>query len=407
MAERYPGGVISKTPPEVIGSSGGNLYGFGRNASGELGLAGNIGQASGVWSLSEVLAFTKANSWPQVVVSSGNRSSPVSIGASQNWSNISAGSAGSHAIKSDGTLWGWGFNYGQIGNNNTANLSSPVQIGTLADWSSVSSCGGATLSVKTNNTLWSWGANANGQLGDNTIVSKSSPVQIGALTNWSQVSAGRFSAASVKTDGTLWAWGNGQNGELGINLNAIYRSSPVQVGALTNWAKVASGRNHVTSVKTDGTLWSWGTNQYGQLGQNITAGRSSPVQIGALTNWAQVAGGSYFTSAVKTDGTLWAWGFNNSGRLGDNSATNRSSPVQIGALTNWAQVDLSENSASSYGSSAAIKTDKTLWAWGSNGNGQLGDNTIVARSSPVQVGASSNWLKISVGTAHVLAITTG
>ena len=156
------------------------------------------------------------------------------------------------------------------------------------------------------------------------------------------------------------------------------------------------------SIKTDGTIWAWGLNNRGQLGDDTVSYRSSPVQIGALTNWAQVSAGDLFTASVKTDGTLWAWGDNGRGQLGIGTAagTYRSSPVQIGALTTWSQVSAGAEHT------AAIKTDGTMWAWGGNISGEVGDGTTVSRSSPVQVGALTTWAQVAGGSVHTVAIKT-
>jgi alpha-tubulin suppressor-like RCC1 family protein len=223
------------------------------------------------------------------------------------------------------------------------------------------------------------------------------------LTNWSQVVAGGYHTAAVKTNNTLWSWGVSSSGQLGQN-DRVSRSSPVQVGALTNWSQVSAGSAHTFAVKTDGTIWAWGNGTTGQLGDNAVVARSSPVQIGALTNWSQAAYGSRndHTAAIKTDGTLWVWGFNNNGQLGQNDRVNRSSPVQIGSLT-WQSVSTGRTFT------ASVKTDGTLWTWGNNDQGQLGLDiaTTVLRSSPVQVGALTSWYQVSAGTTHTLAITRG
>ena len=146
---------------------------------------------------------------------------------------------------------------------------------------------------------------------------------------------------AIKTDGTLWAWGtNSVNGQLGLG-DVTNRSSPAQVGALTNWLSVAGGFNHTIALKTDGTLWSWGRNNVGQLGLGNITNYSSPKQVGALANWLSVAGGYRHTIALKTDGSLWTWGWNNQGQLGlgtSGAGTYKSSPAQVGALTTWLSI---------------------------------------------------------------------
>jgi alpha-tubulin suppressor-like RCC1 family protein len=352
------------------------LYAWGNNFYGQLGL-GNGGLTS--------------------------RSSPVQVGALTNWEKISSRGEASVSVKTDGSLWAWGRNYaasgvdilgGQLGDGTVVNRSSPVQIGSLTNWKQVSTgragSGRAfTAAIKTNGTVWAWGANAFGQVGDNTRVSKSSPVQIGALTNWGLVTAGAYSCFSIKTDNSIWAWGRGA---LGIG-EGTSRSSPVQIGSLTDWAYVSAGNFFVSAVKTDGTLWAWGDNDFGQLGLNRrdATAVSSPVQVGALTNWSKTSVGYRHTVAVKTTGTLWAWGDGANGRVGDNAIVFRSSPVQIGALTNWSQ------GAAGAQATGAVKTDGTLWMWGNNVSGILGQNDTANRSSPVQVGALTNWVEVSVG----------
>jgi alpha-tubulin suppressor-like RCC1 family protein len=183
------------------------------------------------------------------------------------------------------------------------------------------------------------------------------------------------------------------------------RSSPVQVGALTTWASVATAANQSFAVKNDGTLWAFGNRGVnGYLGDNIAdnSGVSSPIQVGALTNWSLVNARGQGAAAVKTDGTFWVWGRNNDGDLGQNNTIDRSSPVQVGSQTNW-----SLQFSTSYRQAIAIKTDGTIWSWGQNSLGQLGLNNLVSRSSPVQIGADSNWATISMENRTVLATTKG
>ena len=254
---------------------------------------------------------------------------------------------------------------------------------------------------------WSWGMNNVYQLSDGTTTYRSSPVQVlGGGTNWTILSSGRYHATGIKSDGTLWTWGYDDFGQLGINSSGgIMRSTPVQtIAAGTTWKQVDSGDRFCAAIKTDGTLWTWGRNQAGQLGDGTTTSRSSPVQI-AGTTWKQVSTGYDSTGAIKTDGTLWTWGINEwpNVTLGDGTEVNKSSPVQL-AGTTWKQISMGRRNA------AAIKTDGTLWCWGDRGDGGVGDGVIsgfVARSSPIQTTAGgTNWKQVSVGLGQVLAIKT-
>jgi len=368
---------------------------------------------SGVWTLVAQMQAVAAGNWPKPPVEgelyswgrnqsgqlglndTASRSSPVQVGALNSWSQVASGAAFTIANKSDGTMWSWGLNganYGQLGLNDTVSRSSPVQIGALTTWYKIAAGDRHVLAIKTDGSLWSWGAYGSGRLGLNdAAISRSSPVQVGGLTNWYEVAAGEAHSIAVKTDGTLWAWGFNSNGQLGLG-DTANRSSPVQVGALNNWYEVAAGASFSVAIKTDGSLWSWGFNNAGQLGQNNTVARSSPVQIGALTTWYQVATSNSSTLAIKTDGSLWAWGYNGYGQLGQNDTNYRSSPVQVGALTTWANVSAAKLQI------LAIKDDGTLWAWGRSNHGQLGQNDTVNRSSPVQVGALSTWVVLSKGS---------
>jgi len=332
-----------------------------------------------------------------------SKSSPVQIGSLTTWKSVAGGIYNSYFIKTDGTMWGCGLSGSTyaVGDGDTTDRSSPVQIGSLTVWNQVAAGYYFGLAVGQNGTLWGWGKNDEGGLGLGDSSTKYSPVQIGSLTNWKQVACGYRHTLAVKTNGTLWSWGSNNSG-VGMTNNDTRVSSPVQVGSLTNWASVATGRKNSFAIKTDGTLWSCGYGYSGINGDGTRTNRSSPVQIGLLTDWKQVScgGQSYYAHAiaVKTDGTLWAWGYNASGQLGDGTRTDKSSPVQVGALTDWKQV------ACGYDHSTCVKTDGTLWSWGYNASGQQGQGNITDRSSPVQVGALTNWKSVSAGGVFTLGI---
>ncbi len=247
-------------------------------------------------------------------------------------------------------------------------------------WAKVAAGEYHTVAVKTDGTLWTWGWDGYGQLGDGdpsgtgttTSVSQPAPVLIGS--GFAAVSAGTNHTVAVKQDGTLWAWGDNYYGQLGDG-TATTRYVPAQIGS--GFAAVSAGWNHTVALKMDGTLWAWGNNYNGQLGDGTTTTRYVPAQIGS--GFAAVSAGSYLhTVAVKADGTLWAWGFNSNGQLGDGTTAQRSSPVQIGS-------GFVSAAAGSY-HTEAVKADGTLWAWGSNYHGQLGDGTWTSRYVPVYLG---------------------
>ena len=336
-----------------------------------------------------------------------DRSTPVTtLSGGANWKQVSCGTDYTAAIKTDGTLWTWGYNYyGQLGDNTSTNRNTPVT--TFAggtNWKQVT-CGGIHIAaIKTDGTLWTWGRNSYGRLGDNTTTTRSIPVTTFAGgTNWKQVACGYSHSAAIKTDGTLWTWGRNSYGQLGNNTTTNRLTPVTTLSGETNWKQVFCGDNHTAAIKTDGTLWTWGRNSYGRLGDNTTTQRNTPVTTFAGgTNWKQVAGGGYLTAAIKTDGTLWTWGRNNFGQLGNNTTTDRSTPITTFAGgTNWKQV------AGGNAHTAAIKTDGTLWTWGRNSYGRLGDNTTVNRSTPVTTFAGgTNWKQVACGGYYTAAIKT-
>ena len=363
--------IALRRPTIAAGTTSGYLFGAGVNVSGAINRLGTNNASPAAYS------------------------SFVQIGTLNNWSDISVHTTGGSAVKADGTLWAWGHNTnGSVGDGTTTHRSSPVQIGAVTTWSSVSrGAYGATVAIRTNGTMWSWGDNTTaGQLGLGDTTNRSAPVQIGLLTTWSSAQLGYKHVGAIKTDGTLWTWGRNNQGALGHG-DTTSLSSPVKVGTLTDWASFSGGRPHSLAIKTDGTLWAWGDNSNnGQLGLGDVTDRSSPVQVGSLTTWSSVAALYETSFAVKTDGTLWAWGDNSVGALGQGDTTDRSSPTQVGTLTDWATVQQS----CGQDAVAAIKTDGTLWAWGSGTSGKFGVGNTTNYSSPVQVGHHTDWLKISM-----------
>jgi alpha-tubulin suppressor-like RCC1 family protein len=333
------------------------------------------------------------------------RSSPVSVvGGFTDWCQVSGGDQHSLGVRTNGTAWAWGLNdQGRLGDGTVDNKSSPsAVVGGFIDWCQVAAGCAHSVGVRTTGSAWAWGCNPSGQLGDNTAVSKSSPVSVvGGFTDWCYVATGTAHSLGVRTNGTLWAWGLGTCGRVGDG-TVTTRSSPViVVGEFTDWSQVSAGDQHSLGVRINGSAWAWGLGTCGRLGDNAVTDRSSPVSVvGGFTDWCQVSAGNAHSLGVRNNGTLWAWGLNDQGRLGDNSATLRSSPVSVvGGFTDWCQV--SAGTAHSLG----VRTNGTAWAWGCNPSGQLGDNTAVSKSSPVSiVGEFLSWCQVAAGGAHTLAV---
>ena len=265
-----------------------------------------------------------------------DRHAPVQVGTASDWQSVAAGVAHTVALKRDGTVWTWGNNfYGQLGDGTTTDRHAPVQVGTATSWAAVAAGSYHTLALRQDGTLWAWGVNNLGQVGDGTTINRLAPVQVGTATDWQSVAAGVFHTVALKANGSVWTWGDNSVGQLGDGTTTS-RLSPAQVGAETHWRSVAAGQSHVHAVTSGGTLWAWGYNAHGQLGDGTTTSpRTSPVQIGGDTDWRATAAGSFHNVAVKTTGTLWAWGLNDRGQLGDGTTTLRTSPVQIGTASNW------------------------------------------------------------------------
>lgn len=200
----------------------------------------------------------------------------------------------------------------------------------------------------------------------------------------------------LKTDGSLWAWGGNMNGEIGDGTTTD-RYLQVQIGT-NEWKQVSAGFNHTLAIKADGSLWAWGFNAIGQLGDGTDIEKHSPVRIETATNWKQISGGYNYSVAIKTDGTLWAWGMNDKGQLGTGYTGVNYTPQKIGTSSDWKTVVACNNFT------MAIKNDSTLWAWGSNDYGQLGDGTAIDKLVPVQIGTDRDWKTISAGWDHALAL---
>ena len=326
----------------------------------------------------------------------------------KDWRSVSAGGNHTVAIKTDGTLWGWGANdSGQLGDTWDI-VKEPVQVDSNSDWNSISAGDKHTVAIKTDGTLWAGGANDSGQLGNGWESDYNSydPVQEYWGTNdWSSSSAGGNHTVAIKTDGSLWTWGENSSGQLGTG--SMYNSTvPQQVykeyGDNFNWSSTSAGRSHTVAINSYGDLYSWGKNSSGQLGDGTTNASLVPVREATWLNeheWSSASAGGNHTVAIKTDGSLWSWGENSSGQLGDGTRFDSSMPVQEAThSTDWSSMSAGGNHT------VAIKTDGSLWSWGKNSSGQLGDGTTNGSTVPVQDSTGlNNWSSVSAGDNHTAA----
>jgi len=435
----------------------GTLWSWGRNNFGQLGLGDTI-----------------------------QRNVPTQIGTNTNWSSLNVGSNNSLAIKTDGTLWSWGENgAGQLGLGDTTVRNSPTLVVADSDWKTVNANGNHVLAIKIDGSLWSFGNNANGQLGHGDHLQLNVPKKVGIDTDWKISIAGEYHSLGIKKDGTLWSFGSNSSGQLGLS-DTTERSVPTKVGSSTLWKSISAGNSQSFGIQSDGTLWSWGKNDVGQLGLGDENIRKIPTQVtmsvpsfiatppasfttthlGATTlnlewssvsgaegyvlkrngvmiysgsetsfndiglvsstsyayevvsfngsiysnpksinvttlnpkEWIEVATGNQASIAIKADGTLWSWGYNANGELGDGTTTSSTYAKQIGNDANWKKVRMKNRFA------LALKTDGSLWGWGDNSNGQLGLGDTNVRLVPTRVGTDTDWKDVDVGGYHSLAI---
>lgn len=312
---------------------------------------------------------------------------------------VTSQAAHSFGIKQDGSLWAWGANgEGQLGDGTFTNRLTPKRIGTGTNWSKIATGEYHTLAIKTDGTLWAWGNNSDGELGNGNYTGFASPIQIGSSTQWVAVAAGSNFSLALKSDGTLWAWGNNQAGQLGIG-NTTPKNVPTQVGVSTNWGVISAGNLHAAAIRTTGTLWTWGKNINGQLGQGTnTNSLSSPTQVGALSTWKTVSAGSEFTVATKTNNSLWTWGSNTYGQLGLGNTTDKNTPTQVGTFTTWDMV------AAGKGHVVASRTYGAVFAWGYNFHGQIGNGNNTNVLTPGLLFNSDDFLSVAAGNQFSGAI---
>lgn len=374
-----------------------------------------------------------------------NAKSGVPVAVGSGFQALFAASSSSFGIKSDGTLWAWGRNAdGQLGDGTTSHRSSPVLIGsgfvTVApsygcifgiksdgglwrwgacvdtpgvagpptstrvpiqigtDYASAAASETHVVAIKRDGSLWSWGRNFSGELGDGTKTRQPLATQVG--TGFKAAAVGFYYTIALKTDGTLWSWGTNLRGELGRSTTASSDPTPAPIGS--GYAGLASGFQHTVAIKSDGTVWTWGFNSKGNLGDGTTQTGTVPKQVAA--GFAAIAAGYDTSAGLRADQSLWLWGNNDSGQLLSVLPTQYVAPTRM--LLDFAFIDTSRDVGfpEFHSQSFGIRSDGTLWAWGDNQFGQLGDGTTTMRPSPVQI--ATGFAHVAAGAHHTLAVKT-
>jgi alpha-tubulin suppressor-like RCC1 family protein len=407
----FPNTIVLVLPPAISGSItldvealDNKLVEVGYGAvSGQIDVGGRI-------DLNVTLAVVAGTTTPTETVDGGGfedadagAASPadLAVGSGVSFVQVAVGRADTCAIRSDSSLWCWGDNAdGELLLSDTSNRLTPVAVAGAA-WSQVACGSSHTCAVSNQATLSCWGNNGSGQLGATTLSASGGQTTVPGGP-WQRVVAGIYQTCAIAQDTSLWCWGANTNGELGTG-DTVSSGVPVQVAG-QGWSQVSGNYLHSCAVKNDGTLWCWGLNA------NLQTGTSSlfpwsPTQVGSETDWSQVTTGLYHSCAVKTDGTLWCWGGNLSGQLGSDSiavlpTAQTSDPVQVTGTT-WKSVSAGQSHT------CAVTVDGTLWCWGDNSEGQLGDGTEDSESTPVAVGSGQTWTMVAAGISHTCALDTG
>lgn len=402
----------------------GRLYAWGLNTSGQVGINSLTsvsspvlvsGPATTSWSFVRVknltsIALTTQGvlyswgsnvNWNIGLPASQSYSSPVAITApaSGSWTVASASTSFGHFIDSQNNFYfsGDGPTYFYP----TTVASSPQQVGT-SSWTIVSAGDIFSLGITTEGRLFSWGYNISGEGGRLTTTDTFTPTLVSgpATTSWSAIATGSGFSVAITSLGALYTWGAGSQGRLGDG-TVVNKSSPVKIGS-NSWSSVGAGAATGYGIDISGRLYAWGWNNTGQLGISTLVNTSSPVLVSgpAATSWALIAGGGQHALATTLNRTLYAWGLGTSGQLGNNSALTTSSPVQVlvpNQVLSWQQISTGGKH------SLGIRSDQTLWAWGDSSEGQMGNGTLVGQSYPVQIGAS-RWSAVSAGITSSVAI---
>lgn len=397
--------ISSSSPVSVLGGISfigiavGNVYDLLTNNAHSIGIRGSDGTA---WSWGD-------NSFGQLGNGTRtNANSPVSVLGGISFVRITAGNFCSLGIRgSDGTVWAWGNNgMGQLGNNNANSYSSPVNVVGGISFREVYSYDDHVIGIRgSDGTAWAWGYNGSGNLGNGSISNKSSPVSVLGGISFKQISVGDDHNVGIRgSDGTAWAWGQNVSGGLG-NGSITGKSSPISVLGGISFTFVGASTDSSYGIRgSDGSLWSWGYNNSGQLGIQQAGNRSSPVSVLGGMAFTKVAAGGWSILAIRSDNYVWSWGYNNAGQLGIGTVTSKSSPVSvIGGGTSYKEGISNPNDCGMY-YSVGLDINGNGWSWGNNDYGQLGIGTTLSHSSPVSIIGGISFTAIYAGYSHSVGL---
>ena len=302
------------------------------------------------------------------------------------WQAVSAGQIHACATGGDGSLACWGGDdSGQLGDNKASKAGAKAVL--PGTWASVGAGYYHTCATKADNSLWCWGQNFSGQLGDGTTADHTVPNAVvgtdsdAGVSGWKMLSVGYLHNCAISLDTALYCWGGNGQGQLGLG-TMTFGMQPSPVGGGADWTTVSAGYQHTCGIRGAGSLWCWGDNGAGQLGGSASTKEGKPVQVGDTADWIAVSAGQSHTCAIKIDGSLWCWGDNSKGQLGlgDGTPMNHPMPTQVNdPAGNWYQV------AAGAGYTCGIQSAGSLWCWGDNSKGQLGDGSTIGRTKPILV----------------------
>jgi len=328
------------------------------------------------------------------------RPTPVQVLGLSNATNVSAGSSHVLTLRADGTVRAWGNNYdGQLGDGTRTRRATPVQVLNLSEVVAVSAGTFHSLALREDGTVWAWGQNFRGQLGVPGTGSQTAPIQVPGLTGVVAIGAAGEHSLALREDGTVWAWGANTYGQLGRPANYAANPTPAQVPGLTDVVALAGGDYYVLAVRADRTVWGWGSNSAGQLGRpaNYTA-HPTPAQVPGLTGVVALSAAFQHALALREDGTVWAWGANWQGQLGDGTQVSRYTPAPVPGLMEVTGITAASNI------SLAVRQDGSVWGFGGNDYRQVANTEQAFYTTPVQRPELAEVTALTSGRSTVLAL---